>query len=91
MFQEFLGSVPNPGFKANSMIYGPARSKAYRACDPRLVGGRDDEANHSVDVSSSIPHRYRRYQSHRGKNKMKVFHYHEFNVRDACRLLNCQL
>ena len=91
VFQEFLGSVPNPGFKANSMIYGPARSKAYKACDPRLVGGREDESSHPVDAVSSVPHRYRRYQSHRGKNKIKVFHYHEFNVSVFCRLANFRL
>lgn len=100
-FQEFIGSVPNPDFPANSMIYGPPRSKAYQACDPRFLGvadskreGGDNKSKRgSVGEGSStnildgaysggidVPARYRRVQSHRGKDKMKQFKYHGYNV-----------
>jgi hypothetical protein len=33
--QDFIGTVPNLGFRANSMLFGSAASRAYAQCDPR--------------------------------------------------------
>ena len=33
--QDFIGTVPNPGFRGNSMLYGVAAKRAYAVCDPR--------------------------------------------------------
>ena len=33
--QDFIGTVPNIGFRANSMLYGTAAARAYAVCDPR--------------------------------------------------------
>ena len=33
--QDFIGTVPNPGFSGNSMLYGAGSKRAYAVCDPR--------------------------------------------------------
>lgn len=33
--QDFIGTVPNPGFRGNSMLYGAPAKRAYATCDPR--------------------------------------------------------
>eukprot|EP01038_Epipyxis_sp_PR26KG_P008947 gene8947-12064_t len=35
--QDFIGIVPNPGFTANSMLFGALNKKAYAICDPRKI------------------------------------------------------
>ena len=71
------------------------RSMAYETCDPRVLASADkmeskadsvglvsdDSHVHLVSRAGyDVPGRYRRVQSHRGKEKMKIFNYHGYNV-----------
>ena len=49
--QDFIGTVPNIGFRANSMLYGSASSRAYAICDPRK---RLEEAQRMTGVNIDI-------------------------------------
>ena len=49
--QDFIGTVPNIGFRANSMLYGSASSRAYAVCDPRK---RLEEAQRMTGVNIDI-------------------------------------
>ena len=47
--QDFIGTVPNIGFRANSMLYGSAAARAYAVCDPRK---RLEEAQGKISVNA---------------------------------------
>ena len=49
--QDFIGTVPNIGFRANSMLYGSAANRAYAVCDPRK---RLEEAQNKVPLIAEI-------------------------------------
>ena len=98
--------MANPDFPANSMIFGPSRAKAYQPCDPRYSSGLSDERMDSAiaeyqykgDKSRelqidecTIPTKYRRVQSHRGRDKMKQFQYQGYNVISITCVYFCSL
>ena len=61
--QDFIGTVPNIGFRANSMLYGSASSRAYAVCDPRkrleeaqrMTGGSMDMAGNMGGGPGTTP------------------------------------
>ena len=61
--QDFIGTVPNIGFRANSMLYGLAASRAYAVCDPRkrleeaqrMAGGNMDIGGNFYMGSGTAP------------------------------------
>lgn len=83
-WKDFIGTVSNPGFQANSMIFGTASKQAYDVCDPRKKNKNDDatfdsNSNGIRNNMSNIPRHLYRIQSHRGKQKMNKFNYAAYN------------
>ena len=99
--KDFIGTVNNPGFSPNSMLYsGPVEGvRAYAVSDPRNVettelgltpakNNNKKEPTVIVDRPNILPGHYRKQFSYRGKARMNKFNYSVHNNTECIGLEN---
>jgi len=99
---DFIGTVSNPGFSPNSLLYaGPVDNvRAYALSDPRNVETTElgltpaknkpqkDVAQAAVERPNILPPQYRKQHSFRGKARMNKFNYSAHNATECIGLEN---
>ena len=92
--QDFIGTIPNPGFKENTLIFGSNAKRAYIICDPRKVVSESgihvitNEPNEfhisgsssdHLSENSNVPPKFRLLKSPQGLEKINSFDYFLYN------------
>jgi len=99
---DFIGTVSNPGFAPNSLLYaGPVDNvRAYALSDPRNVETTElgltpakskpqrDAVQVTVERPNILPAQYRKQHSFRGKARMNKFNYSVHNSTEVMALEN---